>query len=135
MKGSVEYINPDGLIKNPAFTNIAVVKGNVKTVYIGGQDAVNGKREIVGKGDIKAQTEQVMINLQIALDASGAKLENIIKWNIYLVQGTQPQPALEVFRQVWGNRPNPPLITMVYVSALAHPDFLLEMDAIAVVPE
>jgi enamine deaminase RidA (YjgF/YER057c/UK114 family) len=42
--------------------------------------------------------------------------------------------GLAVFQQFWGNRPNPPAITMLYVSRLANPDFLLEMEAIAVVP-
>jgi enamine deaminase RidA (YjgF/YER057c/UK114 family) len=135
MKGSVEYINPDGLIKNSAFTNVAVVSGNVKTIYIGGLNAVNEKREIIGKGNIGLQTEQVMKNLRIALKAGSANLNNLIKWNIYVVQGISPQPALEVFQKVWGNRPNPPLITMLYVAGLANPDFLVEMDAIAVVAE
>src|SRR3712207_7827587 len=53
------YINPDSLNKNPAFTNVVVVEGNVKTVHIGGQDAINASGEIVGRGDIVAQTEQV----------------------------------------------------------------------------
>lgn len=134
-EGIVQYLNPDGLNKNPAFTNVVVVSGNVKTVYIGGQNALDGSGKIVGKGDIKAQTEQVMKNLIIALEASGAGLENIIKWNMYIVQGQPLQPGFEVFQHVWGHRPNPPAITMNFVAGLANPDFLLEMDAIAVVPE
>jgi enamine deaminase RidA (YjgF/YER057c/UK114 family) len=64
--GSVRYINPDTLNKNPAFTNV-VVEGNVKTVHIGGQDAVNDSGEIVGKGDIVVQVEQILANLRAAL--------------------------------------------------------------------
>ena len=67
--GSVRYINPDSLIKNPAFTNVVVVEGNVKTVHIGGQDALNASGEIVGKGDIVAQVEQILANLRAALAA------------------------------------------------------------------
>jgi hypothetical protein len=62
--GSVRYIDPDSLNKNPAFTNVVVVEGNVKTVYIGGQDAVDASGEIVGKDDIVAQTEQILANLR-----------------------------------------------------------------------
>jgi enamine deaminase RidA (YjgF/YER057c/UK114 family) len=69
------------------------------------------------------------------LKAAGAGLEHIIKWNLYVVQGQPIQPGFEAFQQVWGQRPNPPVITMAFVSALANPDFLVEMDAIAVVPE
>ena len=131
----VQYRNPNTLNKNPAFTNVIVVTGSVKTVYVGGQDAVDASGTIIGKGDIKAQTEQVLKNIQTALSAGGAQLEHVIKWNLYVVQGQPLQAGFEVFQQVWGNRPNPPAITMAFVAGLANPDFLVEMDAIAVVPE
>lgn len=133
--GSVQYINPETLHKNPAFTNVVVTTGPVKTVYVGGQDAVDAAGNIIGKGDIGAQAEQVLTNLQAALTAGGAALEHIIKWNVYVVHGQPLSPAFAVFQRVWGNRPNPPMITMVFVAALAHPDFLVEMDAVAVVPQ
>jgi enamine deaminase RidA (YjgF/YER057c/UK114 family) len=132
--GVVRHINPEGLSKNPAFTNVVAVTGAVKTVYIGGQDAVDASGKIVGKGDIKAQTEQAFTNLQIALAAAGAALEHVVKWNIYVVQGQSLQPGFEVFQRIWGGRPNPPAITMMFVAGLANPDFLLELDAVAVVP-
>lgn len=133
--GNVQHINPDELSKNPAFTNVVVVTGQVKTIYIGGQDALDASGTIIGKNDIKAQTEQVLNNIQTALRASGAELEHIIKWNLYVVQGQPLQPGLEAFQRIWGRRPNPPVITMMFVAELANPDFLVEMDAIAVVPE
>ena len=102
-KGQVQYLNPDTLHKNPAFTNVVVVSRPAKTIYIGGQDAVDAAGNIIGKGDLKAQTEQILKNIQAALAAGGAQPEHVVKWNIYVVQG--------------------------------HPDFLAEMDAIAVVPE
>jgi enamine deaminase RidA (YjgF/YER057c/UK114 family) len=133
--GQIQHINPDVLSKNPAFTNVIAVTGHVKTVYIGGQDALDASGTIIGKGNIKQQTEQVFSNLQAALKAGGAELEHVIKWNIYIVQGQPIQPAFEVFQSVWGRRPNPPAITVMFVFGLANPDFLVEMDAIAVVPE
>jgi enamine deaminase RidA (YjgF/YER057c/UK114 family) len=63
--GQVQYINPDDLSKNPAFTQVVTVSGPGKTIYIGGQDAVDASGTIVGKGDIKAQVEQVFKNLQM----------------------------------------------------------------------
>src|SRR5512134_4041644 len=134
-KGQVQYINPTTLPQNPAFTNVVTVTGPVKTVYIGGQDAVDASGAIVGKGDLKAQTEQILKNIQAALAAGGAQLEHIVKWNIYVIQGQSLQEGFEAFQQVWGNRPNPPVISGMFVAGLAHPDFLAEMDAIAVVPE
>jgi enamine deaminase RidA (YjgF/YER057c/UK114 family) len=133
--GQVQYVNPDALNKNPAFTNVIVVTGSVKTVYVGGQDAVDASGTIIGKGDLKAQTEQVLKNVQVALAAGGAQLEHIIKWNLYVVQGQPLRAGFEGFQHVWGNRPNPPAISVLFVSGLAHPDFLVEMEAIAVVPQ
>ncbi|MGE5619322.1 MAG: RidA family protein, partial [Sphingomonadaceae bacterium] len=88
----------------------------------------------VGKGDMRAQAEQVFKNLRTALAAAGAGLEHVVKWNVYIVQGQSMQPGFEVFQREWGRRPNPPAITVLFVAGLAHPDYLLEMDAVAVVP-
>jgi enamine deaminase RidA (YjgF/YER057c/UK114 family) len=132
--GSVEHLNPKTLHHNPAFTQAVAVSGAVKTVYVGGQNAVDASGAIVGKGDIGAQTEQVMHNIQAALAAAGAGLEHVIKWNVYLLQGQPLEPGFAVFQRVWNGRPNPPTISSVMVAGLANPDFLLEIDAIAVVP-
>lgn len=133
--GRVEYINPDALHKNPAYTNVVVVSGPVKTVYVGGQNAVDASGAVVGKGDLGAQTEQALKNVQAALAAGGAQLEHVIKWNLYILQGQPLQAGFEAFQHFWGRRPNPPAITAVFVAGLARPDFLLEMDAVAVVPQ
>lgn len=135
VKGQVQYINPNGLPKNPAFTNVVSVTGPVKTIYIGGQDAVDISGAIVGKGDLKAQSEQILKNIQVALAAVGAQLEHVVKWNIYVVQGQPLQEGFAAFQRAWGNRPHPPAISVMFVAGLAHPDFLAEMDAIAIVPE
>ena len=135
VRGEIKYINPDSLPKNPAFSNVVTVTGPVKTVYIGGQDAVDSSGAIVGKGDLKAQTEQILKNIQAALAAAGAQPEHVVKWNIYVVQGQSVQQGYAAFQSVWGATPNPPVITVVFVAGLGHPDFLAEIDAIAVVPE
>ena len=62
-------------------------------------------------------------------------LDHLVKWIISVVDGQPPQPAVEVFQRVWGRRPNPPLITLAMVSVLAHPDYLVELEAVAVVPQ
>ena len=58
----------------------------------------------------------------------------MIKWNLLIVDGQSIEQGYAAFQRVWGNRPNPPVITAAFVSGLANPDFLVEMDAIAVVP-
>lgn len=131
----IEHVNPDTMNKNPAFTQMISVTGNHKTLYIGGQDAVNARGEIVGKGDIGAQTTQVLENIQTLLAAGGAGPEHIVKWTLYLVQGQDLRAGFAAAMKFWGNRPNPPTISFAYVAGLANPDFLIEMDAIAIVPE
>jgi len=133
--GDVQYLNPDNLNRNPAFTNVVVVSGSVKTVYVGGQDAVDATGTIVGKGDLKAQTKQILQNIETALAAGGARLEHVVKWNLYVLQGQSLREGFEVFQRFWGDRTNPPAISVMFVAGLAHPDFLAEMDAVAVVPE
>lgn len=129
---NIQYINPDGLNKNPAFSNVVVVPKGMKTIFIGGQDSINAAGEIIGKDDIKKQTEQVFKNIEIALKSVGAKFENIVKWNIYIVEGNNPTPAFEVSQQIMSDVNNPPAITVFFVSSLANPDFLIEIDAVAV---
>jgi enamine deaminase RidA (YjgF/YER057c/UK114 family) len=132
--GSVQYLNPNGLPKNPAFTQLVVVTGPVKTVYIGMQNSVDANRNIVGKGDIAAQTEQTLKNIQICLEAAGAGPEHIVQWNIYAVQGQPVMPAVGVFQRWWGGRPNPPANSMIFVPEMTPLDFLVGIDVVAVVP-
>jgi enamine deaminase RidA (YjgF/YER057c/UK114 family) len=104
-------------------------------VYVGGQNAIDASGAIVGKGDIAAQTEQILANVQACLAAAGAGMEHVVKWNVLIVQGQPLLPGFQVFQRVWGDRPNPPAITSAFVAGLAHPDFLAEIDAVAVVPQ
>lgn len=135
MKGSVERLSPVGLHKNPAYSQAIVVNGTVKTIYVGGQNAVNAAGEVVGKGDLGEQTDQALRNAQVVLAAAGAALEHVVKWTIFIVQGQAIGPGFEAYQRVWGDRPNPPLVTAVFVAGLANPDFLIEIEAVAVVPE
>lgn len=130
----IEHLNPEALFKPRGFTQVITVSGPHKTIYIGGQDSVNEKGETVGKGNLRKQTEQVLSNIEKALEAAGAKLENIVKWNVYIVQGQNPQEGFEVFKEKWGNKPNPPTITVLFVSGLENPDWLVEIEAIAIAP-
>jgi len=131
-----EHLNPPELTQNPAFTQAIAVSGPRKTIYVGGQDAVDkATHATVGPGDIRAQTEQVFKNLRAALTAAGAQLEHVVKWNVYIVAGQSAASAFEVFQREWGRKPNPPVVTVLYVSALANPEWLIEIDAVAVVPQ
>jgi len=135
MPGKVEHLNPDGLHRNPAYSQAIAVSGKTRTVYVGGQNAVDENGEVVGKGDIGAQSQRAIENVQVALAAGGASIEHVVKWNVYIVQGNPLLPGFEAFQRAWGDRPNPPTITGLFVAGLAVPDYLVEIDAIAVVPE
>lgn len=70
--------------------------------------------------------------MQTALAAAGATFDHVVKWNIYVVQGRSIQ--LEALQRV-GSRPEAPVISLTFICALAHSDFLVEIDAIAAVPQ
>jgi enamine deaminase RidA (YjgF/YER057c/UK114 family) len=66
--------------------------------------------------------------------AAGGGLENVVRWSILLVAGQPLQAAFGGFQQVWGTRPDPPAISVVFVAGLANPQFLVEVSAVAVIP-
>lgn len=116
------------------YSHAISVTGNHRTIYIGGQNSINEKGELIGKNDLKKQTEQVLVNIEKVLEAIGAKLENVVKFGIFLVQGLNPQAGFQAFQQKWQGR-NLPAITVVFVAGLGNTEWLVEIEAIAVVPE
>lgn len=134
MTGTVEYINPDTMHKNPAYSQAVVVVGPSKTIYIGGQNSVDASGEIVGD-DLATQTDQALKNVTTVLAAVGANLDHLIKLQILLVQGVDLREGFAAFQKHWGNRSNAPIVTVAFVAALGNPRFLVEIDGIAVVPQ
>ena len=133
-QGQVQYLNPEALHKNAAFTHVVTVSGPVKTVYIGAQVAVDQAGNIVGKGDLAAQTQQILRNIDACLEAAGARPDHLIHWSIYVAEGQDMRPAFEAGMRWWGNRPHPPMNNVLYVSGFYPADFLISIEAIAVVP-
>jgi enamine deaminase RidA (YjgF/YER057c/UK114 family) len=131
----IERINPSSLHHNPAFTQVVVLPPAARTVLIGGQNAVDGEGRVIGLGDIAAQTEKAVENVFKAVRAIGGTPAEIVKLNIYAVDGHDLGPAFERWLRLWGGCDAPPAITVVRVAGLAHPDFLVEIDATAVVPD
>jgi enamine deaminase RidA (YjgF/YER057c/UK114 family) len=131
-----KYIHPEKLANFPKlFTQVVTIKsGDTKTVYISGQVAIDREGRVVGKDDLGAQAAQVFENLSFALESAGAKPEDVVKLNMYVVN-MKPEDGKTVglARRKWFNQENLPASTMVGVVSLAAPDFLLEVEAIAVV--
>lgn len=126
----VRRLNPSNLpIPDGPFCQMVGAVGS-GWLFVSGQVALNEGGEIVGKGDVKAQTTQVLENLKRGLAAEGADLTNITKVNIYLTDMGHRQAVAEVRTSFFGK--DLPASTLVEVKALAHPDYLIEIEAMAV---
>jgi enamine deaminase RidA (YjgF/YER057c/UK114 family) len=109
----------------------AVVAGN--TVYLRGQIGQNlDTSESVGIGDVEAQAEQAMANIDVLLREAGSGLADIVKIVVYLVDPRYREPVYRVMGR-WLKGVHP-VSTGVVVSALARPEWLVEIDATAVIP-
>ncbi len=135
MESKKVHLNPVGLFKSPAFSQIVTTQGNGKTIYIGGQNSVNENAEIVGKNDIAVQTGQVMKNIETALTSCGANFDDLVKLNINIVQGQDVTKGFEVSRKYLHRSSNQPIVTVLFVAGLGRPEYLVEIDAIAFLPE
>lgn len=100
------------------------------TIYVSGQVAYNAAGQLVGKGDIKAQTRQVFDNIKAVLTAAGAGMKDVIKINTYITDQRMFREMLEVRKDIFGA--TPPASTAVVVAGLAFPGLLIEVEAIAV---
>lgn len=131
MSSNIEFLNPDELLKNPAFSQVAITRGAGSTIYIGGQNAITSDLKIIGKGDITAQTEYVLNNIEIALRASDATLDDLFKLTIYIVQGQDIRKGFAGAQGFLKKLKNPPVISGIVVAGLANPDYLVEIEAVA----
>lgn len=130
----IDYIRPDGMHVNPAFTQALILPAAARLMLIGGQNAVDGDGAIVGKGDIGAQAAKAIDNLIRCLAARGLGLEHLVKMTIYLAAGQDLRPAFGAWMARWGNRTNPPIVTGFFVASLANPDYLIEIEGTALLP-
>ena len=125
-------LRPEGLVQSPAFSHVAVVPPGATTVYIGGQNAVDGDGTLVGGDDIAAQTQQVMTNLHVALAAAGARVQDLVMMTILLVDGVDLAAAYPVAAAELAGAAPP--VVGARVAGLAVPGALLEVSAVAAVP-
>ena len=133
--GDIKFVNPEGLSKPTGYTHVVVTSGQ-RTIYFAGQVALNAKGEIVGKDDLKTQTEQVFANLKTALAAAGCTFANVVKTTTFIVNYKPDMvPGIREIRSKYFSTENPPASTLVGVQSLAREDFLIEIEAIAVIPK
>lgn len=127
--------DPDQLPPSTGFSQVAEVTRG-KLVYIAGQVPRNAKGDLIGPGDFRAQLEQVFSNLDTAVRAAGGSFADVVKLNYYCVASIEPaqQRAVVEVRDRYVNTQSPPVSTFVFVSRLVSPDWLIEIEAVAVLP-
>jgi enamine deaminase RidA (YjgF/YER057c/UK114 family) len=129
----ITYLNPSKLATPRGYSHAVSVSGDFSTIYIGGQNAIDGHGNLVGKNSLKEQTRQVLDNIETILASVEGNLSNIVKLDINLLMGQNPQEGFAAFQQKWNNNQNFPAITLRFVNGLGRPEWLVEIDAVAVV--
>jgi enamine deaminase RidA (YjgF/YER057c/UK114 family) len=133
----VQAINPPTLFPPTMYSQVAVASGT-RTVFVAGQAPLDARGQIVGAGDLAAQTEQVFRNVASALEAAQATFDDVGRLTIYLVsQGASTMEQLGAGFARAGDAIGPsvaarPPVTMIFVPAFAHPGQLVEIEATAV---
>ena len=113
------------------FTHV-VRAGNI--VFVSGCVASDEHGRTVGGDDATAQARKALENIKACLTAAGATFDNLVKMTIYLVAPQDIRPAFEAWTKASGGTTKPSTVSMLMVAGLGHPDWLIEIDAIAVVP-
>jgi enamine deaminase RidA (YjgF/YER057c/UK114 family) len=125
---SKTYVNPDSMAQPRGYTHVVKV-GN--TAYIAGQVSIGRDGNVVGKGDPEAQARQIWHNLEAAVKSIGGALNNIVKTTTYVTNLNYAAAIRKVREERFPT--NPPTSTLLVVAGLASPDYMMEIEAIAVV--
>ncbi len=123
-----EVIVPPNVLKARGFSH-AIKVGN--TIYVAGQTATDEEGNIIGKGDVIAQTERAYENIKRVLEAAGARMTDIVMLKIYCRDLDGFVKTREARKKYFGN--HFPAATVVKIDRLLLPDALIEVEAIAVV--
>jgi enamine deaminase RidA (YjgF/YER057c/UK114 family) len=123
-------INPAGMAPPTGYSYAVKKKGT--PVFISGQVALDAQGKLVGENDAAAQVEQVFQNLRTVIQASGGTLEDVVKLNIYVTDAAY-RPAVAAARLKHFKEGEYPASTYVVVSALAVPQLLVEVEAVAMI--
>ena len=132
--GSIRRLNPPELGTPPGYSQIVDVRAG-RIIFIAGQTALDRDGALVGKNDFAAQAEQVFRNLNAALQAAGCTASNLVKLTVFL----RDMSDLSAYRQARDHffatvtPPAAPAVTLIEVSKLYGPDFLIEIEAVAAV--
>jgi enamine deaminase RidA (YjgF/YER057c/UK114 family) len=123
---------PPGVAPGNGYSH--VVSGRGRLVAVAGQVALDEHGAVVGVGDPEAQARQAFENLRWCLAAAGAGFADVVKLGVFVTDMAH-LPALRAARDAVVDTTRPPASTAVQVAALARPEFLIEVDALAVVAD
>lgn len=129
-RDATHFLNPDALAPPAGYSHVVEASAG-RLVYISGQLPLDPSGELVGAGEIAAQTRQVFDNLSAALAAVGASWSEVVKLNYFLVDVGQVQ-TVRTIRDQYVDTAQPPASTLVEVSRLVRDEALIEVEAIAV---
>jgi enamine deaminase RidA (YjgF/YER057c/UK114 family) len=126
-------IKTDRIVESGShFSQAITIEANGRLVFISGMTARRPDGTIAGIGDIEEQTRQVCENIKSAVEAAGGTLDDVCRVDVYLKNIGDRERVQKVRRQFW--KVTPPASTLVEVSRLASPQFLVEISAIAMIP-
>ena len=114
----------------PRYSQGILAEGG-KLLFVAGQTASDKDGNVVGKGDIEAQTEQVFKNLRAVLEEAGGTLDNLVMTTTYITDRKYREGYNRVRMKQYKH--NSPTSTLVIITGLAHPDYLIEINGIAVI--
>jgi|SRR5690554_1126981 len=126
------HINPPSMHRNPAFSQGVLLEGPGRLLVVGGQNGVDANGEVVSD-DFAAQTKQAMRNLLTVLEEVGAGPKDVAKLTIFCEAGQDVRAGFQASAEVWGQAPT--AVTVIQVPSFARPGILVEIDALAFVPE
>lgn len=125
----VKHINPPALSKPTGYTHVVEAIGG-RALYVSGQVALDASGALVGAGDLAAQTRQVFENLKSALAAGGATLDHVAKITVFMTDVSHIATFREIRNRYFTKEL--PASTLVQVVQLARPEWLIEIEAVAV---
>ncbi|AUG77933.1 endoribonuclease L-PSP [Kitasatospora sp. MMS16-BH015] len=126
------FVRPEGAPPVNGYSHAVVFGGPM--VAVSGQVPADAAGQPVGVGDAEAQLRQVYANLALALAAAGTDLDHVVKLTVYLTD-LADLPAFRKVRDEHQRADRAPACSLVKVAGLVHPDFRVEIDALAVLPE
>ena len=124
--------NPDNMCHPFGIFSNAVLAGRGRLYFVSGQVAIDIKGNLVGKENIRVQTRQVLNNIKIALAAVEGTMDDVACVNVFLRNMEHLAAVHEVREEFWVT--DYPASTLVQVAGLVHPDYLIEINAIAIIP-